>query len=66
MDDVELRFRRLNRYAIALMELCREGEASLGYAMWLGSQIQVTEPMDTQPYLQGIIIPLTMERQEDY
>ena len=65
-DDVEVRFRRLCRYALGLIELCNAGEGSMGYHVYFTGAITVTDTMDTQPFLQGIIIPVILEQIEDF
>lgn len=65
-DDIEIRFNRLCRYAIGLVELCRTGEAAIGYQVHLRETVTITDIMDTQPFLQGIIIPVTLEKSEEY
>jgi len=65
-DNVEARFRRLCRYAVGIVELLRTAKDNINYVVKLGGQAAVTEPMNTQPFLQGIMIPVTLEQAEDY
>lgn len=65
-DNVEDRFRRLARYAVGLVELLRTAKDSISYVVKLAGVAAVTEPMNTQPFLQGMTIPITLEASEDY
>lgn len=65
-DNVENRFRKLCRYALGLAELLRTAKDSINYVVKLRGPIALSEPMDTQPYLQAITIPVSLEQAEDY
>lgn len=65
-DNVEARFRKLCRYAVGIVELLGTAKASIGYITKLSGQVAVTDAMDTQPFLQGITIPVSLARAEDY
>ncbi len=65
-DNLETRFNRLCRYALGLVELCNAGEASMGYQVKLLDRVVVTEVMDTQPFLQSVIIPVVLEKAEAF
>jgi hypothetical protein len=65
-NDVEDRFRRLCRYGIGLLELIHAYEASAEYTVRLGSRVEVTDAMNTQPFLQAVIVPVTMINHETY
>ena len=65
-DDVEKRFRKLCRYTVGILELLQTGEATTGYKIVLGDRIALTETMATPPFLQGVIIPVTLGQVETY
>jgi hypothetical protein len=65
-DDIEVRFNRLCRYALGLIELCHTGEHAMGYHVNFLGRITVTDTLETTPFVQGIIIPVTMEQIEDF
>jgi hypothetical protein len=65
-DNVENRFRKLCRYALGVVELLRTAEGSMSYTVKLRGPVTLTEPLNVQPFLQGIIVPVALERAEDY
>lgn len=65
-DDIEVRFRHLCRYALGLIELCRAGEDSMGYHVNYLGKVTLTDTLETQPFIQGVIIPVTMEQIETF
>jgi len=65
-NDVEKRFRKLCRYALGLTELLRTAKDSIAYVVKLRAAVTLTDSMDTQPFLQGIMIPVSLEQMEDY
>jgi hypothetical protein len=65
-EDLEVRFNRLCRYALGLVELCHTGEASIGYQVHFKDAIAVTDVLDAQPFIQGIIIPVILEKSEEF
>ena len=66
LDDVEKRFRRLCRYILGFLELCRTGESSIGYRITIGARVTMTDAMTTAPFLAGMILPLNLEQIETY
>lgn len=64
--DVAERFRRLCRYARAVVELMQEGEDSTGYTIWIDGKVEISESLSTPEFLQAIAIPVAMERLETY
>jgi hypothetical protein len=65
-NDVEDRFRKLCRHMLGIIEMLRTGEASMAYNVKLVGPMALTEPMNTQPFLQGIILPILLEQMETY
>lgn len=65
-DNVETRFRKLARYTVGIVELLRTAKDSIAYVVKLSGPVDITEPMNTQPFLQGMTIPVTMEVMENY
>ncbi len=65
-DNVENRFRRLARYTVGIVELLRTAKDTIGYVVKLAGPADITEPMNTQPFLQGYTIPVTLEKAEEY
>jgi hypothetical protein len=65
-DDVENRFRKLCRHALGIIEMLQAGEASMAYVVKLVGPMALTEPMNTQPFLQGVILPILLEQMETY
>ena len=65
-DDVEGRFRKLCRHALGIIEMLQAGEASMAYVVKLVGPMALTEPMNTQPFLQGMILPILLEQMETY
>ncbi len=66
-DNVETRFVKLCRYSVGIVELLRTAKDSLStYVVKLAGTITVTDPMNTQPFLQGITIPVSLAKAEDY
>jgi hypothetical protein len=65
-NDLEVRFDRLCRYAIGLIELCAAGEATLGYTVHFRGRVAVTDVLEAQPYLQGITIPVILDKAENF
>ena len=61
-DNVENRFRRLARYTVGIVELLRTAKDNISYVVKLAGQAAITEPMNTQPFLQGYTIPVTLEK----
>jgi len=65
-NDITGRFRKLCRYALGLTELMRTAKDSISYVVKLRAAVTLTDSMDTQPFLQGIMIPVSLEQMEDY
>jgi hypothetical protein len=64
--DEQVRWRRLCRYMVGLLEMCHTGEAAMGYHIQLGGKMTITDSMDTPDFLQGITVPLALEQAETY
>jgi hypothetical protein len=65
-DDVEKRFRRLCRYILGFLEMCRTGESTIGYRITVAGQVTLTDAMTTAPFMAGMILPLNLEQIETY
>jgi hypothetical protein len=65
-DNVENRYRKLCRYAVGVVELLRAGEGTMGYVVAIRGAMALTEPMNTQPFLQAITVPISMTQMENY
>jgi hypothetical protein len=65
-DNVENRFRKLCRHMLGIVEMLQAGEASMAYNIKLVGPMALTEPMNTQPFLQGMILPILLEQMETY
>ena len=65
-NDVEARFRKLCRYSLGITELLRTAKDSIAYVVKLRGAIALTDPMNTQPFLQAIMIPVSLEQMEEY
>lgn len=65
-DDLDVRFRSLCRYAIGVVELLNTAEPSLGYVVNIRGQVALSDSLDTQPFLQAITIPVSLEKAEVY
>lgn len=65
-DNIENRFRKLCRYALGITELLRTAKDNISYIVKIRGTVELTDSMSTQPFLQGIIIPVSLEVMEDY
>ena len=65
-DDLEQRFNRLCRYTIGLIELCNTGATTIGYKVDFRERVALTEVMESQPSLQDVIIPVILDKAEDF
>jgi len=65
-DNIENRFRKLCRYALGVTELLRTAKDSIAYVVKLRAAVALTDSMSTQPFLQGMTIPVSLEQMEDY
>jgi len=65
-NDVEQRFRKLCRYALGITELLRTAKGSIDYTVKIGGAVVLSDPMNTQPFLQAIMIPVSLEQFEEY
>jgi len=65
-SDVEQRFRKLCRYALGITELLRTAKDSIDYTVKVGGPVALSDPMNTQPFLQAIMIPVSLEQFEEY
>jgi len=65
-NDVEQRFRKLCRYALGITELLRTAKDNIDYVVKVSGAIALSDPMNTQPFLQAIMIPVSLEQMEDY
>lgn len=65
-NNIENRFRKLCRYALGLAELLRTAKDSINYVVKIRAAVTLTDSMDTQPFLQAIMMPVSLEQMEDY
>lgn len=59
-DDEAQRFKKLCRYARAMIELLQEGESSYGYIHWLEGRVEVTDALAAPPFLQAVVVPVSL------
>ena len=64
--DEATRFKKLARYARAVVELLQAGEATYGYEHWLAGPIRLSEALATEPWLQAVAIPVSLRSLESY
>lgn len=64
--DEQVRFKRLCRYARAVIELLQEGEATYGYEHFLEARIEVSDSLAAPPFLQAIVVPVVLRKLESY
>ena len=64
--DPETRFRRLCRYALAVVELLKDGEATYGYTHYFEDEIGLSDILATPDFLQAVRIPIRLWKDEDY
>ena len=65
-NDVERRFKKLCRYAVCLTELLQSAKGNLAYVVKLNGAVDLTEPQATGQFLQGIIVPVSLQAMETY
>ena len=65
-EDEEVRWKRLNRYARAIVELLHDGESTYGYEHQLEGNIAPTDAILTPSVIQAIGVPVSLIKQEDY
>ncbi len=63
-DKPEDRFRILSRYAIAVIELLNAGQASMGYSFKFVAPVTISDTLVTPQFLQGVTIPIALEKME--
>ncbi len=63
-DDPEKRFRLLSRYAIGIIELLNAGEASIGYTFKFVAPVTISDTLVTPQFLQGVTVPIALEKME--
>lgn len=59
-NNDQVRFHRLCRYARAVVELLRSGEATYGYAHKVEGSVLVSDTLGTPTFLQAISIPISL------
>lgn len=64
--DEAVRFKKLCRYARAVVELLQEGEATYGYEHVLEGRIEPSDSLATPPFLQAIVVPVSLKKLESY
>lgn len=69
--DPEVRFRKLCRYVVVILELLESGNnSSYSYIYQMRDKIKLSDVVldkkNDKPYLQAISIPITLSRQETY
>lgn len=62
----DIRFKKLCRYARAIVELLQEGEDTYGYEWFLEGRIEPSDSLATPPFLQAIVIPVSLKKLESY
>jgi len=65
-QDAETRFRKLCRYARAIVELLNSGEATYGYTHFINDKISISDTLSSPYYLQAVMIPVALKKAEDY
>lgn len=65
-DDPAKRARKLSRYALGVVELLGAAKTALEYIVKLRGPATLTDSMNTQPFLQGIMVPVSLSRAETY
>lgn len=65
-DNGELRFRRLSRYAVGMLELLQPANGPSGYRTELNGLAQFTDILAEAPYLQSLTLPILMNSLETY
>ena len=65
-DNEEVRFRKLCRYARAVVELLNSGEASYGYTHFIDGRIELSESIRSEPFLQAVAVPISLQKWEAY
>lgn len=64
--DEAVRFKKLCRYARAVVELLQEGEETYGYEHVLKGRIEPSDSLATPPFLQAIVVPVSLKKLESY
>lgn len=64
--DGQVRFKRLCRYARAVVELLQEGEVTYGYDHFLEARVEVSDSLAAPPNLQAIVVPVVLRKLESY
>jgi len=64
--DEQRRFKKLCRYARALIELLQEGEATYGYSHFLEDRVEISDSLAAPPHLQAIVVPVKLVKLETY
>ncbi len=65
-DKLDVRFRKLCRYALGIIELCNTGQEAMGYSFRLAGPVALTESMAPPDFLQGVQIPILLEKMESF
>lgn len=65
LDDAERRWRMLCRYVVGIVELMRVAQTA-GYIIRISGNVRLTEPMENPDFLQGFLVPLSVESTESY
>jgi len=66
-DNEETRFKKLCRYARAIVELCEAGDGSMGYDFYLGGSVKLSEVFTgATPWLQAVGVPIILYSFESY
>lgn len=64
--DLTVRFKKLARYARAIIELLNTGESSYGYTHFISGKVQFSNTLSGDSFLQAVTIPLSVEKAENY
>ena len=65
-QDISVRFKKLCRYALAIVELLNTGEASYGYTHFITGKVEISDTLAAPSFLQAIMIPVELCKAEEY
>jgi len=66
-DNEETRFKKLCRYARAIVELCEAGDSTMGYDFYLAGSVRLSEVFTgASPWLQAVGVPIVLYSFESY
>jgi hypothetical protein len=66
-DDEQRRFKKLCRYARAVVELCEAGDNSMGYDFYMNGPVTLSEVFTgAKPWIQAVGVPIVLYSFESY